>query len=264
MGVKVPAADANGTPPDVMLSLIMPRDHYVDLLPFFKRDKIDLGQFVFVDPYCQYRGGLCAMPFQLGLRGVFFYNQSLFQQDGVPLPPGQANAFQTGRIGMLQTNAGFVSSLESTVSPAQFKWEVMPTPKAPATGTATPTLFDNPHAVSKRPDRSGDQTDAAVAFLPFLSSAEVMDLVAEARSSIPVHRKDLTGARYLRRPPESWGLLPKLLDTARYRLLFDGWREVDAAVVKELAPAWAGTIGVAAALENAQRAGAAALQPFLR
>lgn len=344
--VKVTADLAAGTAADVVMWGGNELDNYVDLMPFVKRDKVDMKQFLFVDPFFLHQGGQYAMPFQYNMEGTYFYNRDLFQREGVAPPTaqwtwnelaeaglrltrpdqrqwglqsylnsdfevmvrslgadlisqdmkrttlntpqareaaqwlvdriqrdrslvrggavpevrdllqqGQSQAFQAGRAGIMSLNAGWVGVLESTIGFGNFVWDVMPTPVAPGTGKATPLLGDHPHTMTKRPGRTAAQADAAWRFILFMSGPDVMEFVAEGRTSIPVHKKALNGARYLRQPPESVTLIPRLVESASFRRQFKHWGEWRSAIFAELEGAWTGAMGVSAALENATRVG---------
>jgi len=172
---------------------------------------------------------------------------------------GLSNAFQTGRVGMLHVNIGWVGNLEGSIGFTQFEWDVMPTPRAPRTNKEVNIVTDQPHALTKNGRRSAAQTDAAWALIAFLSGPDVMGMVAEQRTAYPAHRKVLNGDRYLRKPPSSMPLVPKLIDNGRFEPTFKGSDDWYATLWKRLDEIWAGTTGVDDGLRAAQAEGDAKL-----
>jgi multiple sugar transport system substrate-binding protein len=360
---KIVAEFAAGTQADVVLftstGIAALRQHFADLMPFIKRDKFNMRDWLAVPPELLHEGAQYGMPFQRN-GNCFFVNKTLFQREGVPLPtdkwtwsdmadaakrltkpgqqwglevsPGQLNnsrdtfggllwsnggdliskdgrhtttttpealeagrwiadrllrdgsmlkddderranlapshsfVFQSGKVGMCGINVGWVGTLESSIGFSQFEWDVMWTPKAPRTGKALTFIGDQPHAMTTPPRRSAAQTDAAWAFTAFMSGPEVMTLLAEGRTSIPVHRSVAQGERFLRKPPAAMSNMPKLVDEM---MRFDvpwfpalaGWR---AAINKKLVEAWTGKIQIDDALRAAAADGDAVLAQSAR
>jgi ABC-type glycerol-3-phosphate transport system substrate-binding protein len=349
---KIVAEIAAGTQADVVLytetGVAALRQHFVDLMPFIKRDKFDMRDWLAVPPALLFQGGQYGMPFQRN-SNCWFVNKTLFQREGVALPtdkwtwddmaeaarkltkpgqqwglevsPGQLNnsrdtlggllwsnggdlvskdgkhttiatpealeagrwiydrlhrdrsmlkddderkanlapghnfVFQSGKVGVAGLNVGWVGTLEASIGFSQFEWDVMWTPKAPRTGKALTFIGDQPHAMTKPPGRTAAQTDAAWAFTAFMSGPDVMALLAEGRTSIPVHRAVLQSERYLRRPPASTPIIPKLVDaTMRFDVpWFPALADWRAAINKKLVEAWTGKVQI----DDALRAGAA-------
>jgi multiple sugar transport system substrate-binding protein len=79
---------AAGTQSDVIL-YAGPLDAYADLMPFAKRDKLDLKQYLLLDPMLNANGTLLGLPFQEVLEPVWFYNRTLFIREGVAPPAEQ-------------------------------------------------------------------------------------------------------------------------------------------------------------------------------
>jgi multiple sugar transport system substrate-binding protein len=333
-----------GTPPDVTLysstSIAAQRSSFVDLMPFIKRDRFAMGDWLPVHPAVLHEGGQYGMPFQSN-SGVWLYNKTLFQRHGAPLPtaqwtwndvaeaakrltdkaqqqwglefagtetdlfqahlyanggdyvsqdrkrvtldtpeafeagrwiadrlhrdqtvvtneeraavaaPGQSLAFQSGRVAMLHRDLRWVGNLQDSIGFGQFEWDLMWPARAPRTGKGLHIVINQPHAIPKHASRSGAQQDAAWALTAFLSGPEVMGLIAENRGAVPVYRKVLTGERYLRRPPATMGIVPKLVDEGRSVVWFPDSQEVFAPVGRALGQAWAGQVQADDALRAA-------------
>ena len=87
--VQMAADIAAGTTADVALysskAVAAKREAFVDVMPFVKRDKFDLKDFLTVEPELQYQGGLYGLPFQYGM-SIWLVDKSLLQQNGLKLP----------------------------------------------------------------------------------------------------------------------------------------------------------------------------------
>src|SRR4051812_38699659 len=91
---KIIAALRSGNAPDVVSSftsqnvgIFCPSGGWIDLDPYLKRDKIDVGQFPAATRYyTQYKGTRCALPLLADVYG-FYYNKKLFKQAGLKTPP---------------------------------------------------------------------------------------------------------------------------------------------------------------------------------
>jgi ABC-type glycerol-3-phosphate transport system substrate-binding protein len=103
---------AAGTPADVIL-YAGPLDAYVDLMPFAKRDKLDLKQYLLLDPMLNANGTLLGLPFQTTMEPVWFCNRTLFQRDGAALPTEQWTWDSAAETARKLTRAGETWGLAS-------------------------------------------------------------------------------------------------------------------------------------------------------
>ena len=351
--VQMAADIAAGTTADVALysskAVAAKREAFVDVMPFVKRDKFDLKDFLTVEPELQYQGGLYGLPFQYGM-SIWLVNKSLLQQNGLKLPdekwtwddhlaaakrltvPGKTwgledgrglddwldgwlpsnggwylsddqkrttlntpqaieairwiadqnardktviqpadrtalgltgSGFQNGRVGFAHQNSGNLGTYPTAPGFDQMDWDVMYTPKAPRTGKGLAHVGDQPHVMPMRPGRTAQQTDAAWAFLAFMSGPEVQTLIGEGRGSMPVYKKILGGERYLRKPPASMAILGKQADNPVFSVgWFPGYDQWWAVVRPLLLSAMRGEVAVDDAVRQATTQGDALLQQF--
>jgi multiple sugar transport system substrate-binding protein len=353
---KLLAELAAGTQADVTLygtgGVAALRPHFVDLMPFIKRDRFDLREWVLVAPELLHEGGQYGMPFQYNME-AWLYNKTLLEREGVAppterwtwadaaaaaqkltrrdrqqwgleiaeharigqflfrdmlwanggdflsqdlkrttlntpqaaeaarwivdrlhrdkavidlderkavVPSGLSFAFQTGRVGLFHVNVGWVGFLAASIGFDQFEWDLAWTPRAPRTGKAAYRVGAQPHAVTRSDRRSAAQTDAAWAWTAFLSGPDVMALIAEGRGSIPVHRRVLSGERFLRRPPAGMPNVPKMVDQSRFDVpWFAAMADWRGAINARLNEAFEGKTGVDDALRAAAAEGDAVL-----
>lgn len=61
------------------------RQHFVDLMPFIKRDKFDMKEWLLVAPELLHQGDQYGMPFQYNME-AWVYNKTLFEREGVAAP----------------------------------------------------------------------------------------------------------------------------------------------------------------------------------
>jgi multiple sugar transport system substrate-binding protein len=93
--VKVMSTYAAGTPPDMhhgfagIVITLYAQEQVLELTPFIKRDKFDLAPFGGLqnDPDMCRSGKTWELPIDASMGEMVFYNASLLQQAGVPLPP---------------------------------------------------------------------------------------------------------------------------------------------------------------------------------
>lgn len=91
LNAKLAAMFAAGTPDDVLLlsdsALPYYRDlgAFIDLAPYLKASKIDLKNYTYVDASTIVGSKVFFLPFSVGTN-VWYYNKTMFQRFGVPLP----------------------------------------------------------------------------------------------------------------------------------------------------------------------------------
>jgi multiple sugar transport system substrate-binding protein len=91
---KIIAALRAGNAPDIVSSfssqnvgIFCPSGGWIDLVPYLKRDHIDVNIFPAASRYyTQYKGTRCALPLLADSYG-FYYNKTLFRQAGLTRPP---------------------------------------------------------------------------------------------------------------------------------------------------------------------------------
>ena len=91
---KITNAIRSGNAPDVVSSFTSSNvgvycgtGAWIDLMPFIKKDKIDLNQFPKTSRYyTQYRGKRCALPLLADAYGLY-YNKTLLRKAGLKRPP---------------------------------------------------------------------------------------------------------------------------------------------------------------------------------
>ncbi len=91
---KIIAALRSGNGPDVVSSftssnvgLYCSSGGWIDLAPYLKKSKVDMGQFpASTRYYTQYKGTRCALPLLADVYG-FYYNKALFKKAGLKGPP---------------------------------------------------------------------------------------------------------------------------------------------------------------------------------
>lgn len=93
--VKLIGLYAAGTPPDIhhgfagIIITLYAQGQLLDLTPFIKRDRVDLAPFGGLqnDPDMCRSGKYYGLPVDSSGGSMLFYNASMFEQAGVPLPP---------------------------------------------------------------------------------------------------------------------------------------------------------------------------------
>jgi multiple sugar transport system substrate-binding protein len=91
---KITSAIRSGNAPDVVSSFTSANvgvycgtGAWIDLAPYLKKDKIDMGQFPKSTLYyTQYKGKRCALPLLADVFGLY-YNKTLFKKAGLTRPP---------------------------------------------------------------------------------------------------------------------------------------------------------------------------------
>ncbi len=87
--VQMAADLAAGTTADVALysskAVAAQRGAFIDVMPYVKRDKVDLKEFLTVEPELQDQGGLYGLPFQY-VMSIWLVNKDVLRQNGIRLP----------------------------------------------------------------------------------------------------------------------------------------------------------------------------------
>ncbi|KHK95755.1 sugar ABC transporter substrate-binding protein [Microbacterium mangrovi] len=109
---KLTTAIASGQPVDVGISYstdivgkFCSSGAFIDLAPYIKRDKVDMGQFSkVVKSYTEFKGVRCTMPALADAYGLY-YNKDILQKFGYSAPPKTLTELETMAMKMTTYNA---------------------------------------------------------------------------------------------------------------------------------------------------------------
>jgi multiple sugar transport system substrate-binding protein len=148
----------------------------------------------------------------------------------------------------------------------QFQWDVMPTPRWPATRRRVTHANHQPHVVTKAAEQRG-HGDAAVQLIMWLAGEQGQTLVAKTGGAVPVHKKAATSPVYLDGNPPSLKTQLDMLTTkpdqeARAWKIWAGWSHWYDAVLPILRQGFGGELSVRDMATKATQAGNAAIDSF--
>jgi multiple sugar transport system substrate-binding protein len=173
-----------------------------------------------------------------------------------------ANPFVAGKIGMFPTGLQGIGNTVRQVGD-RFRWALMPTPKHPRTKKATHVWNDQPHVLTNAATKKG-VVEEATQLIIFLAGDVVQGRVAVDRGSIPVLKRQQTGAEYLKPPPDNMRQVAINLSDPDIQTpgFIKGWDEWWKAINDEVARAFNGEVAAQQALRNAVTAGDAVLSRY--
>ena len=127
---------------------------------------------------------------------------SLVQEHGVsPQPEEIDDPFEAGKVGMTTGNAGSIGHFNRAIGD-RFEWDVMPTPKGPASGRGGGMWNDQPHVVTGNAVERKALSEATHLVI-FLAGNEVQRIIAQDRGATPTPKAIQESDAYLSAPPNS-------------------------------------------------------------
>lgn len=166
---------------------------------------------------------------------------------------GVTDLFANGKYGMRMANAGSVGTFALDIND-RFKWDLMPTPKAPRTGRRGGMWNDQCNVVtSKAKDRGVDEQ--ATKLVLFLAGESVQKRIAKDRGSTPTLKSVQESQTYLAGPPDSMKLIVDELPDEKGPLFFPNFLNWYDAVTKQYGLGIAGNLSPDSTVQSMVTAG---------